>query len=422
MSCKKTELFGSLEDQLTLRVIENELGKRLQTPATVSVKSIADFHNRAYTINIGYINVVWVLGLGKGKSQREISSKLSPLLPSSDLVVAGDDFVLDMLNSLISSSGVAIREGKIRVVPDPCLLTSHLFDADVLNSRLGWLKLMGWYPPTRSVIALRLGAVLQKDSQTLIGEIVKLLFGDDELSLVLLPVNPVDSGRYLEEVEAKEQFIHALDQAAPGRCWSLPDIASAIDIVACLAGSSRVISSYDVDAVIAHSLGIGNITVLSKNNSDSTVGWLEESYDVDGGIDSIGKFFDDLAQMVDAAPVHNPSSRNNKQTGSRKVGKKGDAKAKDDNSRCLQLEKKITRLESLLEAKALRMAAERRAMADRVSELERRLASQTQARHGAESELAMVLNSRWFRYARAGRRICNLLIPPFTTKRRNKKL
>jgi lipopolysaccharide transport system ATP-binding protein len=119
-------------------------------------------------------------------------------------------------------------EREIDVVPDPGLLLPRLFSPGLLDKRLAFLRLMGWYPPSGRPIVLQGNRDLVRFVPALVPAVSRLVEELGETSIVVAETGPC---------HGDAQFADALAEALPFPFYRLPAKVGMEDLVTAIASS-----------------------------------------------------------------------------------------------------------------------------------------------------------------------------------------
>lgn len=117
---------------------------------------------------------------------------------------------------------------EIHVVPDPGLLLPRLFPPRLLDKRLAYLRLMGWYPPSGRPIVLQGNRDLVRFVPALVPAISRLVEQQGQAPIVVAETGPC---------HGDAQFADALAHALPLPVYRLPAKVGLEDLVTAIASS-----------------------------------------------------------------------------------------------------------------------------------------------------------------------------------------
>lgn len=309
-------------------------------------------------------------------------------------------------------------DGEISVVPDPVVLLSRLFSQDVLDRRLEFLRLTGWYPPSGRALVVQGDRRLLSSVSGLTAALGRLVGGDEELAVVLCEMAPHAGDGELAD---------ALAASLPGPVYRIPATAAHEDLVAAIAASAGFVGSSRHGHIAALCYGRPHVMVGHGARSDLE-GFALLTRGSDRFVDDpaalpaawaaavraapftgvlaalqsdVDRHFDHVAEIADASAARRGPQRSHAEMEAVIAGLEGEAAA----------------LRRAHERRAERLAAERVVFADQVAgleadvaralaegqELRRRLREEAAHRHAAEIELAALRRTRTFRWTESAR-------------------
>lgn len=317
----------------------------------------------------------------------------------------------DATKRLLQAAGVDCH---LEDAPDSALLLPGLFPAEILDKRLDYLRLMGWYPREgRAVVVAARGTMLEWAPE-LAASLADRLAAEDDLSVVV-----AELGSRHGEAEFSSSLASSLP---PERVFRLSaagsaDVAAAIAACAGLVGSSRaeIVTALafgrptlmlgDRDGLVELARRVGRLDgpVLDPSSLAETVEGLLAGEPDPQALDvlkaQVAASFDRIAATADAA------SR-------ARLGSSSD-------DRIAGLESRLTALQEAYRVRGDRLFAERVVLADRVSALTneaarywRQLNDEAPRRIAAEAEVEAVHGTRTFRWTARARSVYHRLRRP----------
>jgi hypothetical protein len=152
-------------------------------------------------------------------------------------------------------------------VPPPALLLPRLLDARLLESRIGFLRLMGWaWEAAGPVVTVQGDAGLLGAVDTVAAALLPLI--ENGTAAVQLAA----SGR----LDGEEAFADALAGALGGRCRRLPGVAAIEDLASLVAASTAVVGATGVGLWLAAAMGKPAATRAPEGRDDGTGALLDE--------------------------------------------------------------------------------------------------------------------------------------------------
>ena len=293
-------------------------------------------------------------------------------------------------------AGVA---GDIDVTPHPVVLLPRLIAREVLDKRLEFLRVMGWYPREGGGLVVQGDEALVPLVPRVVGSLRQVLDAQPGLSPVLVELHHDDGDAH---------FAGALAAALGGRVRRLPAAASQEDVAAAIAASSAFVGSSPVGCLAA--LAYGRPSVRTDGAAAEHDG-LEKALAValkSGAPErllvrqqaELDAFFDTVARA--AAAAARARHRGHPPDPARPA-----------------LEAELRALRRAHRARSERANVERALLADRVveteadlgatvgelDELRRRAERESEARARYEAECDALRQTRTFRWTAAARRV-----------------
>jgi hypothetical protein len=312
-------------------------------------------------------------GIGTDGAQR-----LRDTLSRLPLVSVRDDLSRRRLEEL----GV---EHDIDVVADPLLVVTRLLTPDVLEKRLTYLRLMGWYPVTGAPLVVHGGKELLPTVPELADALSGVVQTGGITSVVLAELGPNEG-----------DVADALSQAVGVPAFRLPAEVSAEDVVAAVAAAAGLIGTSHHASTVA--IAYGRPTVLLQPGEYGNLGAAYAQASRRSGSSS------ELAALVQALDGQFD----------RIAGIVGGARAGGNVRR---MEEELLSLRRAHEMQGATFGGERSYYADRIIELEsdvERLTverghlrhwgeAESRGRLHAEQELGALYGTRTFRWTAAVR-------------------
>lgn len=306
------------------------------------------------------------------------AARLRSTLSRLPLVGVRDDLSRRRLDEL----GV---ERDIDVVADPLLVVTRILSPDLLQKRLAYLRLMGWYPPDGEPLVVHGGQELLPTAPELAGALSEVVRASGVTAVVLAELGPNEG-----------DVADALSRAIGVPAFRLPAEVSAEDVVAAVAAAAGLVGTSHLASTVA--TAYGRPTVLLRPGE---YGNLRDAY---ARATSCSGSSSELAALVQALDGQFD----------RIAGIVGGARAGGNVRR---MKEELLSLRRAYEMRGATIAAERSYYADRVIELEsevERLAEETRhLRHWGEAEsrgrlhteqeLKALYGTRTFRWTAAAR-------------------
>jgi polysaccharide pyruvyl transferase len=143
----------------------------------------------------------------------------------------------------LEAAGVA-RE--IEVAPDPAVLAARHFDREVLEKRLEYLRLMGWYPARGGPLVVQGDGGAARFATALAGPIARILKARGDPSVVVADISSSEGG---------EEFAGALIESLPESSYRIPSEVEVEDWIAAIASASGFIGTSSHGAMVAMTYG-----------------------------------------------------------------------------------------------------------------------------------------------------------------------
>lgn len=323
-------------------------------------------------------------------------------------------------------------EQEIAVVPDPIVLLPSLFPPALLEKRLDYLRLMGWYPPEGAALIVQGDRELVRFAPSL-APALRRLAEQEDLSLVIAGTGPC---------HGDGEFAEALAGRLPGRTYRLPAEAGVEDLTACIAASSGFIGASLSGSMATFAYG-KPLVMLNLAGRSKLEGFARQIGDLDCLVGKPMELPKAYWQATAMAPRTNLVTLLQARAdahfdriaeiaeSSAQQHREGSRGAWLDDRRIEELEQHLDALRRAHEVRGRRLLAERIAFADHVQSLRlevtnlrqqvRRLRAELDrmqeeaaevlrsardeagARLKAEAELRAILNTRTFRYTAAAR-------------------
>lgn len=134
---------------------------------------------------------------------------------------------------------------EIVLLPHPALLASRLFPSSLIEKRLEYLRVMGWYPPDGPALVVQGDGSLAASVHELAAALETLAAELGAAGIALLQAEPC---------RGDQHFADALADALTRPPCRLP-IVGVEDVAACVAGSAAVVTSSSALAATAMSYG-----------------------------------------------------------------------------------------------------------------------------------------------------------------------
>lgn len=275
-------------------------------------------------------------------------------------------------------------ERDIDVAADPLLLVGRLLSPELLQKRLAYIRLMGWYPADGQPLIFHGGPHLLPGVPQLIPVLSEIVLTGDITSVVFAELGPDEAG-----------LADALAQAVGVPAFRLPAEAGAEDVVAAVAAAAGLIGTSSHACTVAMAYGRPAVLVEAGDHRRLTKAYAEASSGPRSSapaalVRALDGQFDRIAGMVGGthAPAH-----------------------------ARRMQDELVALRRAHEMRGATLAAERSSYADRIADLEadvERLAeeaahlrpwgeAESRGRLVAEQELAALHRTRTFRWTAAAR-------------------
>ena len=295
-----------------------------------------------------------------------------------DLVVVGGDAV---------ATGVDVRwHVPDPNVPHPAVLLRALFPAPVLERRLEYLRVMGWYPREGDAL------VVQGDG-VVAGGLDQLLEDNPGLTPVVVQLHEGDGA-----------------PSAPGGRHRLPPAASAEDVVAAIAASAGFVGSSPVGCLTALCYGRPSVQLAPGDELDLPDAFARaveagSREDLLTGMQAkVAAWLDQVAaEAAEAARSRHPERLPDRSRAALEA--ELDALRRAHQAR---VERSYQERAALADH-AARAEAQAAALAEEVGELRQRAANEAAERARFESELNALRNTRTFRWTDSARSVYRVL-------------
>jgi polysaccharide pyruvyl transferase WcaK-like protein len=333
-------------------------------------------------------------------------------------------------------------EREIAVVPDSVLLLDRLFSREVLERRLGYLRSIGAFPAGRPPLVVQGSRVLLPYADE-IGRSLAHVLGERDIPVLLLEIGPC---------HGDGEFADAIAPYLPnGSVFRLPQAFVVEDLVAAIAHSRGVVGSSLHGSITAFAFGIPfsivNLAGFTKLSAFAEMAGAEATFvesptdlgrsvarvlagerarsDIRPLVDRVDTHFDHLADLALAAAVRRQDAESPAASSSRDLLRSAldDAELRYESLRTAydargrSLLRERVRLMSLVEnhersnglqhmQDELARAQASLVVAHRESEgLRTELARAEEAYRAAERTLALMRETRVFRYSAPFRRV-----------------
>ncbi len=244
----------NLEDQLLARILERELQSRLPGLSLVPHA----FRREPEPI-----------ALDGGFSAQGLEALLpdegAPSEPPFDCVVVCGEGLSPADAERIREVWPADALFLDRVDPDLLLLASRLFPPDLLRRRIGFLRLVGGFPPAGRPLVIQGGRALACSEEIIAAQVHRV--GSNHDGIVLMAAEPAKGDR---------EFLSSLAARLPGPVTVVPECAGVADLLAVLAHAGCFLGSSRGAALAAASFGVPTLPIASGGNSKPLEERLEE--------------------------------------------------------------------------------------------------------------------------------------------------
>lgn len=321
--------------------------------------------------------VVWhAVGIGRAFTAAE-AKRVTAASTARPYVAVRDD----VSRRRLVDAGV---EREVAVVPDPVFLLPRVVPEPVSAKRRSYLAVMGAFPREGGAIVVHGDRSLVDDVGPIAAAIEQ--FRDDEARPVVL----------LTMDDGDDAFADAFADHVAGRVdvYRLPGIASVEDITATVAAADVVVSSTFAGNAAAAALGRPHV-VLDLGRDPSLAELAETLHRPEAHVTATAELVDALRYAVDKPPKADVVTRLQAAIDDhfdRVVAViTSSASSPSSSASSRRAEAELVALRRAHEQLGRRVVAERVAMADRVVDLEERLAAATASVQALESQAAWLV-------------------------------
>jgi hypothetical protein len=187
---------------------------------------------------------------------------------------------------------------EIDVVPDPSILVSHLFDAEVLRKRRDYLRVLGCYPAEKAPLVIQ-GYASLADRAAEIASALRVV-SDDELVAA-----------ELSETSGDRLFADAIAQRLP-HARRLPAVASVEDITAAIAHARAFVAASPQGRSAALAFGVPTAPLTADSPLELPISTEERDtaplqHDADVSFDELAEIAESSWSDRVAADGHTPT-------------------------------------------------------------------------------------------------------------------